>query len=76
MPMESTQVFSSPDVASTLITTLEPEEFAAIIAFNGGGWAQVDLANGNTGLSQLGWVDETRVNINGASCEDVPTISS
>jgi hypothetical protein len=76
MPMESTQVFASPDAASTLVTTLEPEEFAAILGFNGGDWAQVDLANGNTGLNSLGWVDETTLNMNGASCSDLPTISS
>lgn len=75
MPMESTQVFANADAGSTLVTTLEPEEFAAITGFTGTGWVQVDLGPGNTGLTGLGWMDENTINMNGSACADVPTVS-
>jgi len=70
MPMEAVDVLAEPLLGSALLTTLEPGEFAAVLGIAEGGWAQVYLSPGNTGLDGLGWIDAASLNVNGP-CEAV-----
>lgn len=75
MPMESTPVYASPDASSQVLTTLEVEQFAAVLGLTETqDWAQVDLSQGNTGLAVTGWVDATTLNMNGP-CDNLPTVT-
>lgn len=75
MPMEIVNVYAAPDTTSSLVTTLEVGEFAAINGTFGSDWAQVDLGPGNTGLTGLGWVNAATLNMNGSSCGSLPAVS-
>lgn len=75
MPMESVNVYSEADTSSDILATLEIEDFAAVLGFTGTGWAQVDLGNGNTGLTGIGWVEDFTLNLNGTLCDELPIVS-
>jgi hypothetical protein len=75
MPMESVNVYTETDSSSDILATLEIEDFAAVLGFTGTGWAQIDLGNGNTGLSGIGWVEDFTLNLNGTLCDELPTVS-
>lgn len=75
MPMDSTTVYSGANTSATVLATLESEDFAAVIGYTDNGWAQVDLGDGNTGLSGLGWVEQDTLNLNGGTCDELPTVS-
>lgn len=70
MPMSSTPVYESADVASPVLATLELNDYAAVIA-RSPGWARVDLSQGNARLAVVGWVEESAFNFNGP-CDDLP----
>jgi hypothetical protein len=75
MPMEPTPVYASPDASSQSVATLEVGQFAAVLGeAEARDWAQVDLGQGNTGLSATGWVDANTLNMNGP-CDDLPTVT-
>lgn len=74
MPMESVQVYADPDISAAILATLEIEDFAAVLGFTGTGWAQVDLGDGNTGLTGIGWVQTSTLNMNGTTCDELPTV--
>jgi hypothetical protein len=65
MPMEPVTVYSEADVDSGALAILDVDDFAAVIGITGDGWAQVDLGLGNTGLTGIGWVEESTLNLNG-----------
>lgn len=73
MPMDETEVYAEPDTGATVIATLVPGDYAAILAI-GEMWAQVDLSVGNLDLESEGWVDALTLNLNGP-CEALPTPS-
>ena len=75
MPMSSVKVYSSPDTSSSVLATLEVEDFAAVTGYASDGWAQVDLGAGNTGLSGTGWMEQSDLNLNGDTCDELPTVS-
>lgn len=75
MPMDSTNVYASPDSSSQVLFTLQVGEFAAVLGTSpDGNWAQVDLGPGNTGSNVTGWVAASSLNVNGP-CGGLPTIS-
>ena len=75
MPMESVNVYSGANTSTTVVATLQVEDFAAVSGFTNTGWAQVDLGAGNTGLSDSGWMEEAALNLNGGTCDELPTVS-
>ncbi|MEX1071027.1 MAG: SH3 domain-containing protein [Anaerolineales bacterium] len=75
MPMEAVSVYSGADTSSSVLATLEIEDFAAVLGLTGTGWAQVDLGDGNTGLTGIGWVEDSTLNMNGTICDELPTVS-
>jgi hypothetical protein len=74
MPMEQVTVYSSPNTASTPLATLTPGDFAAVLGHAGGGWSKVDLGPGNTGLSGVGWIEDSSLNYNGP-CDSLPAVT-
>lgn len=74
MPMEQTNVYISPDSTSLVLVTLKVGDFVAVTGKIATGWAKVDLAPGNTGSSNEGWVEETSLNLNGP-CENLPIVT-
>ena len=75
MPMDSVQVYSDADGSSSVVTTLNVEDFAAVIGLTADGWAQVDLGLGNTGATGTGWIDQSTLNLNGSACSSLPTVT-
>jgi hypothetical protein len=75
MPMESVNVYGEADTSADVLASLEIEDFAAVLGFTGTGWAQLDLGNGNTGLSGIGWVEDFTLNLNGTLCDELPTVN-
>ncbi|MEX2162167.1 MAG: SH3 domain-containing protein [Anaerolineales bacterium] len=75
MPQESVSVYSGANTTSNVIATLNVEDFAAVSGLTNNGWAQVDLGAGNTGLSGIGWMQEADLNVNGGTCDELPTVS-
>jgi len=73
MPMWEVPVYSDATVSSTLLVTLVPEGYAAVVGRTTGGWARLDLAPGNTGLAIQGWVLESSLNVNGP-CDKLPLL--
>jgi hypothetical protein len=74
MPMEATAVYTSADTSTAIITTLAPGDFAAVLGQTGSGWSKVDLGPGNTGLSGIGWVEDSSLNLNGP-CDPIPQVT-
>lgn len=66
-------VYAGPDTSSEVAAILGGEHFAAVIGRAPGGWVQVDLATGNTGLDLVGWTVEGAVDLNGP-CERLPVV--
>lgn len=75
MPMEAVPVYTDPDAASPLITTLQVGDFAALLGTTADGWAQIDLTPGNTGLVGTGWLAVATLNMNGAACDSLPALT-
>jgi len=73
MPMDTTQVYEEPNLASSVVATMELGDYAAVIE-RATDWAQVDLGQGNTGLAVVGWVEEWTLNMNGP-CEALPIVT-
>lgn len=73
MPMDTTQVYAAPDLASSVVATMALGDYAAVIG-RATSWAQVDLSQGNTGLAVTGWVEEWTINLNGP-CEALPIVT-
>jgi hypothetical protein len=75
MPMDTTNVYASPDSSSAVLFVLDLGEFAAILGTSpDGNWVQVDLGPGNTGSNVTGWVSASSLNVSGP-CSGLPTIS-
>jgi hypothetical protein len=75
MPMNNVTVYSGANTSSSTLATLDVEDFAAVIGYTSNGWAQVDLAPGNTGLTGLGWMQQDDLNLNGGTCDELPTVN-
>lgn len=75
MPQSSVNVYTNANTSSTVLSTLNVEQFASVSGFTGGGWTQVDLGAGNTGRSGIGWMQEADLNLNGGTCDELPTVS-
>lgn len=75
MPMDSVTVYTGANTSASVLATLEPENFAAVVGYTNNGWAQVDLGPGNTGLTGLGWVEQDTLNLNGGTCDELPTVN-
>jgi hypothetical protein len=75
MPMEAVNVYSGADTSSSVLVTLNPEDFAAVSGYTNTGWAQVDLGAGNTGQTGIGWMEQASLNLNGGTCDELPTVS-
>lgn len=74
MPMDSTPVYTQPNSASALATTLVVEQYAAVLGTTAAGdWAKLDLSVGNSGLNQQGWVEAQTLNLNGP-CDSLPVV--
>lgn len=74
-PMASANVYTTTNTSSTILATLEPEQYASVSGFTTDGWAQVDLGAGNTGFTGTGWVQPADINLNGSTCDELPTVS-
>jgi hypothetical protein len=74
MPMEDVPVYQTTDTTSAVITTLHVQDYAALVGVMGADWAQVDLSQGNTGQSGLGWIESLTLNMNGP-CDSLPEVA-
>ncbi len=74
MPMADVAVHADPDSAAPTLEVLTVGQFAAVVGGNGSGWVKVDLAQGNTGSTTQGWIEQSTLNMNGP-CQDLPTLS-
>ena len=75
MPMDSVNVYTGTNTSASILATLEPEDFASVSGYTTDGWAQVDLGAGNTGLTGIGWMQQSDLNLNGGTCDELPTVS-
>jgi hypothetical protein len=75
MPMENATVYASANTSASVIATLEVEDFASVTGYTNNGWAQIDLGAGNTGLTGTGWVEQSTLNVNGGTCDELPEVS-
>lgn len=74
MPMTDVAVHVKPNADTQVVATMSPGDYAAVEGMApGDGWAQVDLATGNTGLDVFGWIDAATLNLNGP-CDNLITI--
>jgi hypothetical protein len=75
MPMDTTNVYATPDTSAAVLFVLHLGEFAELLGTTAGGdWAKVDLGPGNTGSHAVGWVEVGSLNVNGP-CSGLPTVS-
>ena len=74
MPMADVAVRAEPGSAAPTLEVLTVGQFAAVLGINGSGWVKVDLAQGNTGSTTQGWIEQSTLNMNGP-CQDLPTLS-
>jgi hypothetical protein len=75
MPMENVTVYASANTSASVIATLEVEDFASVTGYTNDGWAQIDLGAGNTGLTGSGWVEQSTLNVNGGTCDELPEVT-
>jgi hypothetical protein len=73
MFMETTDVHSAPDAASSVITTAQSQDYVAVDG-QSGSWLRVDLSQGNLGLSGAGWIPSDAANFNGP-CDSLPDVT-
>jgi hypothetical protein len=66
-------VYAEPDTSSQVVSILGAEDLAAATGRAPGGWVQVDLANGDTGLALVGWMVEGALSLSGP-CERLPVV--
>ncbi len=74
MPMDSVNVYTGANTSSSVLATLNIEEFASVNGYTNDNWAQVDLGAGNTGLTGIGWMQQADLNVNGGTCDELPTV--
>lgn len=74
MPMEPVNVYAQANPGAEHSIALEVGQFAAVLGHTANGWAQIDLADGNSGRSGLGWVQDSTLNLNGPGCGDLPSV--
>jgi hypothetical protein len=77
MPMENVPVYQAPDTTTPVLTTLQVEQYAAVLGVMGEDWAQVDLAQGNSGPpagAGAGWIERVTLNLNGP-CDNLPEVT-
>jgi hypothetical protein len=74
MAMGDTPVYEEADPASSLVTTLTVEEFAAVTGRTLDNWYRLDLAIGDTSSNRVGWMEGAAINLNGP-CDDLPVIN-
>jgi hypothetical protein len=75
MPMGDLDVLASPDASSSVVVTMEVEDYAQVLGKTADdAWAQVDLSGGNLGLSQTGWIPAATLNMNGP-CNSLPVVT-
>lgn len=75
MPMGEVTIYAAPVEGTYVLAEIDIGDFAAVSGYADENWAQVDLEQGNTGLSGVGWISRQELNLNGP-CEDLPLINS
>ncbi len=75
MPMEEVTIYESTDNSGDVLGTMEVGDFAAIVGFTDNGWVQLDLEEGNSGLTGVGWMQQSDLNMNGGLCDELPTVA-
>lgn len=75
MPMDEVVVYEGPDAGTTPLATLNPGDYAAALTRAGTDWLEVDLGLGNVSEPIVGWVTGLGINLNGQSCESLPTVT-
>lgn len=75
MPMGSVNVYTEANTSSSVLATLDVEDFASVSGLTGDGWAQVDLGAGNSGQTGIGWMEQSDLNLNGDTCDELPTVN-
>jgi hypothetical protein len=74
--MGETDVYQNADATSAVLVTLEGGDYAAVLGRTADhNWARIDLSIGNLGLDQQGWVQGSTLNLNGARCSDLATVT-
>lgn len=74
MFMQQANIYESPSVTSSIITTVSYEQTAEILGVLGDNWAKLDLSVGNIGIDQKGWVEKQRIVYQGP-CKELPEIT-
>jgi len=76
MPMGTVDVHDSPDASSAVTASLHTDDYAAILGKTSAeDWYELDLAQGNTGLSGTGWIGSADLNMNGPTCGSIPVVT-
>ena len=60
MMMEDTPIYSSPDTASALVTTMHLNDYAMVVAHNPG-WYTLDLNVASPSMDKLGYLEESKL---------------
>jgi hypothetical protein len=74
MLMTDTPVYEEQDAASSLVTTLTPQQYAAIIGRSPDNWYRLDMAIGDTISDRAGWAEGAAISLNGP-CDSIPVIN-
>ena len=76
MPMAPVDVYTTPVTSSTVVATLQPEDYAAIVGkTTASDWFMLDLSKSNTTLSGQGWIQSADLNMNGPTCDFIPEVT-
>ena len=74
MLMDDTPIYEETDVASSLVTTLTTQEYAAVTGRTPDNWFRLDLAIGDTSSNRAGWAEGSAISLTGP-CDSLPTIN-
>ncbi|MCW5877921.1 MAG: hypothetical protein KIS80_03525 [Anaerolineales bacterium] len=74
MPMEPVTLHTNPGTNASVRGTLEMGQFAGVLGLTSTGWAQLDLSDGNTPLTGIAWMEQSALNMNGTTCDELPPV--
>lgn len=74
MPMEPVTLHTNPGTNASVRGTLEMGQFAGVLGLTSTGWAQLDLSDGNSPLGGIAWMEQSALNMNGTTCDELPAV--
>jgi hypothetical protein len=74
MIVAPTDVHSGPDLTTSVLITLQPDDYAELLGTTPEqSWAKISLLRGSPSQDLQGWVDIASLNVNGP-CSPLPTV--